>query len=745
MRVGHGPHAGRLPARPIIAFVLLVAATVGCHRDLPTEVTLDLADGSREATIKVESAVIDFGTEQARRNLGTGWYYDERNRSTGDTFVWSSGPESELYFHLGWRRNLAVEILGRPFEFSGAISQTIAFELNGEPVGEPVVIDRLPARISLELPADLQVEGRNRLVARYGRVDAPSAVVEASTDERALAFAWSELRFIGVGGGDVSAEPGRLTMPAGSSVDYFPVLAPDSQLIFDACESMGEEPTGFEIEILGETDGQPEILEIPCNGEAARFSLRDRSGLSRLRLTSGPDEIRVLGGRIQTTFVPPVEGQPTSQPVSFSAEGPGTDASRPNVIIYLVDALRSDRLGAYGCTRGLSPRLDAMAEQGVVFTDMTAQSSWTKAAVASVFTGIWPRAHGVNGPDDRLPDSLPTIAERLHAAGYRTAAVVANAYVGRPFGFARGFDHFEYLEHGRGRSEAIGDRVESWLTALPNDDSPFFLYVHAIDPHAPYAPPEKFRERFAPDVEDPTVGRVEIVRGLVLGTVEPTAGLKRDLRVLYDAEVAANDASFGRLLDLLESEGRLEDTLIVFTSDHGEAFGEHGSWTHGLDLYNEVLSVPLVVRLPGGADAGRRVTDPVQHIDLLPTILNRCGVDGAATLPGAVLLDDDGALRVGEERAVLAYLDYWGKHGATVIRDGWKLIEPLSAEFGERRELYRHDIDPTETRELAADSPIRSGWLGSQLGAALRTKGSSVTTEVDSEVRKQLEALGYMQ
>ncbi len=355
MRVGHGPHAGRVPARPIIAFVLLVAATVGCHRDPPTEVTMDLADASREATIEVESAAIDFGTEQARRSLGTGWYYDERNRSTGDTFVWSSGPASELYFHLGWRRKLAVEILGRPFEFPGAIRQTVAFELNGRPVGEPVVIDRSPARISLKLPTDFQVEGRNRLVARYGRVDAPSAVVEGSTDERALAFAWSELRFIGVAGGGVSAEPGRFTMPAGPSVNYFPVLSPDSQLVFDACELVGEGPTGFEIEILGETDGHAEILEIPCNGEAVRFSLRDRSGLSRLRMTSGPGELRLLGGRIETAIVPPVEGQPPSQPVTPSAKGPDADTPRPNVIIYLVDALRSDRLGAYGCTRALSP------------------------------------------------------------------------------------------------------------------------------------------------------------------------------------------------------------------------------------------------------------------------------------------------------------------------------------------------------------------------------------------------------
>ena len=135
------------------------------------------------------------------------------------------------------------------------------------------------------------------------------------------------------------------------------------------------------------------------------------------------------------------------------------------------------------------PRLDSFASEGVTFTDMVAQSSWTKAAVASIFTGLWPRAHGVNGPDDRLPDSLRTLPEFFQAAGYQTGAVVANAYVGRPFGFARGFDYFEFIEHHRGRSDVIGDRLEQLFDARRDTDRPFFLYVHTIDPHAPYAPP----------------------------------------------------------------------------------------------------------------------------------------------------------------------------------------------------------------------------------------------------------------
>jgi arylsulfatase A-like enzyme len=417
---------------------------------------------------------------------------------------------------------------------------------------------------------------------------------------------------------------------------------------------------------------------------------------------------------------------------------------RPNVVIYLVDALRADRLGVYGCERPLSPRLDDMAAEGITFTDVTAQSSWTKAAVASIFTGIWPREHGVNGPDDRLPDHLITLPEILSAAGYRSGAVVANAYVGKPFGFARGFDSFEYLEHGQGRSEDVHDRIVQWFDRRHDDDAPFFLYIHTIDPHAPYAPPRPYIETFAPEVVDPTVGRVEIVRGLVLGSVEPSEDLGRDLRALYDAEVAANDAMLGRLIDLLEDQGELDDTLLIFTSDHGEAFGEHGTWTHGLDLYREVLDIPLVVRLPGAAAAGQRIESPVQHIDLLPSILASCGIDAPAGLAGEAIFAAHGPVAPHPDRDVYAYLDYWGRTGAAVLHEDWKLIRPLSAEFGSQIELYRRSDDREEKKNLGETAPIRRGWLEAKLANALETRSKGVTTEVDSETKKQLEALGYL-
>ena len=733
------------PLRLTVTAVLLVG-WLGCVA-APLETTVDLAAVWPSALTVAEPHHLDLGSDEHTASLRTGWYYGEVQRKTGDAFVWSRGSSSELRFHLGWRRDLAVEICGRPFHWPNAPPQTIEFALNGQPIGGFTDLPPANRCHRLVLPEAAQNVGRNRLVATYGRVGRPSEVIDGSTDQRDLGFAWSEVTFHGTDTQPMTSSAGEVVLPAGSRTDHFIELTPGAVLRIESCESLGDVAGLLELTLLGADDGGEISHTVRCSGNPVEMSFEQRGGLHRLRIENRPDDPatgRPTGIRLRHPEVSEPAADRPEAVAEPTENGTEPRVWRPNVIIYLVDALRADRLGVYGCDRGLSPRLDAMAAEGVTFTDVTAQSSWTKAAVASIFTGYWPRAHGVNGPDDRLPDHVPTLPELLRADGYRTAAVVANAYVGEPFGFGRGFDSFECLEHTRGRSEVIHGRLEQWFEARGDAQSPFFLYVHTIDPHAPYAPPTPFRETFAASVEDPSVGQVETVRGLVMGSVEPSDALGEDLRLLYDAEIAANDASFGRLLDLLDEVGELEDTLVIFTSDHGEAFGEHGTWTHGLDLYNEVLAVPLVMRLPGAASPGRRVTTPVQHIDLLPTILDRCGIGGAEALPGGALLAGDRPAAVDADRPVFAYLDYWGRTGATVLRDGWKLIQPLSADFGARNRLYRHDVDPGETQELSAASPVRSGWLEAVLAGELTTRASGVATEVDAETNQQLEALGYL-
>lgn len=420
-------------------------------------------------------------------------------------------------------------------------------------------------------------------------------------------------------------------------------------------------------------------------------------------------------------------------------------AARPNVLLYLIDTLRADRVGSYGGKRGLTPRIDALARESVVFENTTAASSWTKPSTATILTGLPPAVHGATRIDRRLPPAVETLAEVLENAGYRTGGFSANAHVTEATGFAQGFGRFELMPE-LARGEALDRRALAWLdesAAVPEGNSaPFFLYVHAIDPHAPYEPPEDLRRRFAASVPAGSGGLAkvqEVYRTLDRRRPEAQALLAR-MVLLYDAEVAAIDRSFGALLDELDRRGRLADTLVVVISDHGEEFGEHGGLGHGKTLYREVLDVPWIVRLPGQT-AGRRIAAPAAHRDVMPTILGALGIPSGNGLRGADRLAPEP-----RQNPLFAELDYEGRQGGSVRLENWHLVEPWSRKFGRAPKLFDLLSDPGETRDLAHDHPVRAGYLRMLLRAEqlAERKRFSASAPLGAEERKALEALGYL-
>ncbi len=420
-------------------------------------------------------------------------------------------------------------------------------------------------------------------------------------------------------------------------------------------------------------------------------------------------------------------------------------ARRPNVLLYLIDTLRADRVGAYGSKSGLTPRIDALARQGVVFENTTAASSWTKPSTATILTGLPPAVHGATRIDRRLPPAVQTLAEVLRDAGSRTGGWSANAHVTAATGFAQGFERFEFLNE-LARGEALDARALAWLdeapAALDGNPAPFFLYIHAIDPHAPYDPPEDLRRRFAGSVPSGSgsLAKVEeVYRALDRRRPEAQALLAR-MPPLYDAEVAAIDRSFGGLLDELDRRGRLAETLVVVISDHGEEFGEHGGLGHGKTLYREVLDVPWILRLPG-LTAGRRIATPAAHLDVMPTILGALGIPAGADLRGIDRLAPEP-----RTNPLFAALEYEGRQGGSVRLGNWHLVEPWSRKFGRAPKLFDLLSDPGETRDLAHEKPVRAGYLRMLLRAEqlAERKRFSVSAPLGAEERKALEALGYL-
>ncbi|MGH8459164.1 MAG: sulfatase, partial [Nevskiales bacterium] len=301
---------------------------------------------------------------------------------------------------------------------------------------------------------------------------------------------------------------------------------------------------------------------------------------------------------------------------SISLAAAAAPAPRTNVILITVDTLRADRVGAYGYSKARTPNLDGLAASGVRFERAFSPVPITLPSHACMLTGTYPMRNGMHDfSGNRLDPAMPTLATVLKAQGYATGAVVGAAVLDRRFGLNNGFDfyydNFDFnrmLETNLDAMERPGnlvmDQALAWLRK--NSSRRFFLWVHLYDPHHPYNPPAPYNTQLA----DP-----------------------------YDGEIAFADAQVGRLLRYLKLGGLLSNTLIVLAGDHGEGLGEHGEKTHGFFIYNSTLQVPLLMKLPSSAVAGKKlVADAVSLVDVMPTVLEALRLPAPPQVQGRSLL-----------------------------------------------------------------------------------------------------------
>ncbi|HET7295406.1 MAG TPA: sulfatase [Vicinamibacteria bacterium] len=400
--------------------------------------------------------------------------------------------------------------------------------------------------------------------------------------------------------------------------------------------------------------------------------------------------------------------------VAWATPSITSEANAPLAVVYLVDTLRADHTSVYGYSRDTTPELLRFADRAVVFETAVAPSSWTKPSVASLLTSLLPGSHGAVHLRDPLPPQARTLAERLQERGFATAAFVANSVIyEKASGFERGFDVFKGVHDREGRpsTRALAEDVVSealdWLHATKG--RPAFLYVHTMDPHIPYTPPAPFDALFdpAPTAESPGRDPRE----------QEEPGPHRDSYVArYDGEVAYGDREFGRFVRGLHDAGRLDGAFVAFLADHGEEFLEHGHFGHGTSLYDELVRIPLVVKLPGGRHAGRRVKQQVQAIDVAPGLFEALGLPLETPPPAPSLLRSlDG--RSGGERPALLEISHRGivAHGVRTERD--KYVRRFSPDSDER--LFDLVSDPGETRDLAESQRERVRALRAQVEPTL--------------------------
>lgn len=536
--------------------------------------------------------------------------------------------------------------------------------------------------------------------------------------------------------GNPQALAADLRIPAGSVVSYhFPL--PEGARILGMVSSHGGAVARVEIQ---HESGLREVL-LEGSGSLAADLGAHAGEMLRLRFSAeGPDDGFVLWQS------PRIEGARRSQAPARIARG------SYNVLLVLLDSLRADQTAPYGATEVRTPALAQLADTGVTFVRARSSASWTRPAVAAMFTSLSPPSHGVLTYEQRLAGTAPFLPEILQGAGYYTVAVVDNPMVSPEFGFGRGFE--EVIERWKipgapNRGAGPGSQAARvWsrfvAPALERAGSrPFLVYLHELDPHSPYDAPEPFGSFYGSDGSGAAGSTVERLRAIRERPGDFSAEDIRGLRAQYRGEITYMDRYVDGILRALAEAGLSESTLVVFVSDHGEEFFDHGSVGHGHTVYEEQLRVPFVMRLPGVIPAGRRVEANVGLIDLAPTLLDLLGLPIPETMQGSSLLPSLAAGDEDPERPHFGYAAAPPSESASFGR--WKLIRDLGTQ-PPRSRLFDLESDPLEQSDLADTQPVVVGTLAQMLRArrvGASTPEPSAAGEPPEAVVERLRALGY--
>lgn len=474
------------------------------------------------------------------------------------------------------------------------------------------------------------------------------------------------------------------------------------------------------------------------------------------------------------------------------ADGPPTNPELrlPNILFISADTLRADHLGCYGYDKPTSPFIDSLAAEGVQFMNAFAQTSWTLPSHLSMMTSMYPHTHTVETDKRTLPGHVKTLPQLLKKAGYTTRAFVTHVFLGKSYGFSRGFDTLYDLNPRRAYPEIeplprslrgsatqpqpssrrapassyskagpFVDHLIPRLELLKNE--PFFLFLHFFDPHYDYEPPEEFARMFDPTFSGVQLGKYGALNSHIKGkrgkpaTIKPEA--LRKTMALYDAEIRYMDTHLKRLFDAMSRHGLLDNTIVVFTSDHGEEFCEHGSMEgHQWTLYDEVIHVPLIIRFPDGRFRGEQRRTIAQHIDIAPTLMALAGLDAPREFEGRNLMpliekgDDPNrgaeytysqlkrfnrkwAVRTAHHKLVFTEdtkKNFFGKP----VRPGYELYD-LTVDPGETNNIY----DPRDavSRHLRA---VLSAWMANKKPMEHVSEPSLTDEDI-----QRLRDLGYLE
>lgn len=453
----------------------------------------------------------------------------------------------------------------------------------------------------------------------------------------------------------------------------------------------------------------------------------------------------------------------------------------PNVIFILVDALGYDAIHAFGNPNETTPNIDTLLKETVVFERAFSQATITWTSVSSIFTGLYPGQHKVKNFDSKLPGEIITLPEIFRKHGYKTAVFSANINISPVFGFNQGIDYFYYEGGNTAFSRSMLKRGLSFIreqnpllknifpsgekpgytdaaTLLgassrwmkKNRDKPFFAYIHLMEPHIPYNAPDSYRLMFVPP------GQRKLSLEDLSDSLSPMKNEKNitpddprlhTLRSIYDGQVRYMDSRLNEFIERMKKMGLYENSIIVFCADHGEEFGEHGTVTHGNNVYNTLMHVPLFIRFPGGRFSGR-IDTPVALFSSLLTAADYAGLPIPGDRPAESLLPLIKNRKAGYSTPIYAQAYTRNRTIDALVHWPWKIVKYTDQSNPRRSymELYNLESDFDETTDVSSSNSGLMKSLSKEIEAVtvLKYDAGPAEAKIDERTRQKLKSLGYV-
>lgn len=720
---------------------LLLAVLAGCGR----EPVVRLADHARHQRDHVTTRWLPASSELADRLIADGWRIEEKADGAA---MRMTGDRSRLWFYSADGRTTGAE-LHRAAATAAGPTLGITYGLNGRSQG------RLSWRPEdavglLSFATGAARAGWNALDVRLVLPgEAGSGTLELAgirlLDGREAAVADPGPRRLAVDGGE-------LGIPGEGVLEVALEVPPEGWLELDALgehESRRSAALAVAVELMDAAGEWRQLGGMRLeSGDRDRLRVDLDSWVGRpvvLRLrVDGPRGSVARFRRAGVFGAGPPRG--AEVPILPAPVVPTARLGRPDVVIVVLDAARADAFGVYGAEHP-TPAVDALAASGTRFERALAPSSWTGQSIPALLTGFHPDTLHVERWGDPLPEEIPSLAELMALAGYRTVLWSQHPIYDRAESLVRGFEHVHYS--GRRRRAKLPPR-----DFLFESERPTFALVHLLPPHSPYSPPAPFRGAYTGGYEGKlrsglgALGRIGRRRLLEL-----TPEDRVYIRGRYLENVAFADRLVERIVRTLTAAGRFDRSLILVTSDHGEAFLEHGVFMHSRELHQEMLRVPLVVKWPAQVEGfAPEVDEPATLIDLAPTLVDGLGLSAERGFQGRSLLS-----RVFEgiplERPIYATTRGLGDVGRLarprwLLEQGsWRVIHDPVAD---RTELYAAASDPGDVDDRSAERPAQARLLLQALriqrafNLELLGLGPRAEAELDPELAEELRALGYL-